>query len=98
MPMWLRRRLSMKHLARIGLIACSALWMLAPAQAQNRTFTQEQIHSVYHNEVSVRALVQAVGEESKDFRTTFEKRYRTMFVPEWRRTDTSRKAVQQLDE
>ncbi|MFI5384635.1 MAG: hypothetical protein ACHQ50_00790 [Fimbriimonadales bacterium] len=58
---------------------------------------QEVIHSVYHNNTSVRGLIQSVETESNSFRAGFEKKYKGRFVPDWRKTDRSLKAIQALD-
>lgn len=57
----------------------------------------EVIHHVYMNRASVRATIQSVERESNHFRDIFERRYDGMFTANWRRSDESRKAVQNLD-
>ncbi len=58
---------------------------------------QEVIRHVYRNNASVRGLIQAVGQESTDFRETFMRRYQASFQPNWRKSDEAKKAVLDLD-
>ncbi len=63
----------------------------------NLSYGQETIRSIYMNRLNAKDFIRNVERESNDFRATYEKRYKTMFVSNWRRTDESKVAVQNLD-
>jgi hypothetical protein len=58
---------------------------------------QQIIRHRYTNAVSVRALIHDVERESNSFREVYEHRYHEIFLSNWRRSDNTRTAIQNLD-
>ena len=77
-------------------IAMAAAWCVVFA-VPAPVYGQQIIH-VYRNTASVRYLIKEVGSDSKDFRARYERRYRQIFLSDWRHSDDARKAMQKMDE
>ena len=67
---------------------------MMPAKA---TAQDETIHHVYMNRTNIRNSIHDIERESNSFRAIFERRYKTMFVANYRRTDESMHAIQDVD-
>jgi hypothetical protein len=58
---------------------------------------QEVIRHVYMNRASVRLMIKDVERQSNEFRELYEQRYKRMFLSDFRKSDDTRKAIQDLD-
>lgn len=72
--------------------ACTVMAFPTFASAQETT-----IKGVFFNRVSYKNFVHDVERQSNEFRALYEKRYREMFLPNFRKSDRVRDAVQDLD-
>ena len=85
------KNLTLRVLAVVA-AACAFTAMPSIASAQEST-----IRGVFFNRVSYKNFIHDVERQSNDFRATYEKRYHDMFLPNFRKSDRTRNAVQALD-
>jgi hypothetical protein len=72
--------------AAVGLLALPAM-----------SSGQEVIRHVYMNRASVRVMIKDVERQSNEFRELYEQRYKRVFLSDFRKSDETRKAIQDLD-
>jgi hypothetical protein len=72
--------------AAVGLLAMPAI-----------SSGQEIIRHVYMNRASVRVMIKDVERQSNEFRELYEQRYKRVFLSDFRKSDETRKAIQDLD-